>query len=121
MATALRWGVGGQHHAPAALTQGKTRYPLYRRLGRPPGPVWMDAENLAPTGIRSPDSPASSESLYRLRYPGPIEHRVRNLKMFPIDVLHLYDSRIKQKLFTFILSINVLCQENFGSCVWLKV
>jgi len=26
-------GVGGQRHAPAALTQGKTRYPLYRRLG----------------------------------------------------------------------------------------
>ena len=29
--------VGGQHHAPAALPQGKTRYPLYRRLGGPQG------------------------------------------------------------------------------------
>ena len=28
-------GVGGQCHIPAALTPGKTRYPLYRRLGRP--------------------------------------------------------------------------------------
>ena len=28
-------------------------------------------ENLAPTRIRSPDCPASSESLYRLRYPDP--------------------------------------------------
>jgi hypothetical protein len=27
--------VGGQRHAPAALTPGKTRYPLYRRLGGP--------------------------------------------------------------------------------------
>ena len=26
-------GVGGQRHAPAALPQGKTRYPLYRWLG----------------------------------------------------------------------------------------
>jgi hypothetical protein len=26
-------GVGGQHHAPAALPPGKTQYPLYRRLG----------------------------------------------------------------------------------------
>ena len=26
-------GVGGQRHAPAALPAGKTRYPLYRRLG----------------------------------------------------------------------------------------
>ena len=30
-------GVGGQHHAPAALPSAKTRYPLYRRLGKPQG------------------------------------------------------------------------------------
>jgi hypothetical protein len=30
-------GVGGQPHAPAALPPGKTRYPLYRRLGGPQG------------------------------------------------------------------------------------
>jgi hypothetical protein len=30
-------GVGGQRHAPAALPLGMTRYPLYRRLGRPQG------------------------------------------------------------------------------------
>ena len=30
-------GVGGQHHAPAALPTGKSRYPLYRILGRPQG------------------------------------------------------------------------------------
>jgi hypothetical protein len=30
-------GVGGQHHASAALPPGKTRYPLYRRLGGPQG------------------------------------------------------------------------------------
>ena len=30
-------GVGGQHHAPAALPPGKTQYPLYRRLGGPQG------------------------------------------------------------------------------------
>ena len=29
--------VGGQRHAPAALPPGKTRYPLYRRLGGPLG------------------------------------------------------------------------------------
>jgi hypothetical protein len=28
-------------------------------------------KNLAPTGIRSPDGPARSQSLYRLTYPGP--------------------------------------------------
>jgi len=33
----LTWAldkVGGQYHAPAPLPPGKTRYPLYRRLGR---------------------------------------------------------------------------------------
>jgi hypothetical protein len=29
--------VGGQRHAPATLPPGKTRYPLYRRLGGPQG------------------------------------------------------------------------------------
>jgi hypothetical protein len=32
LTSALDWG-DGQHHAPAALSQGKTRYPLYRKLG----------------------------------------------------------------------------------------
>jgi hypothetical protein len=30
-------GMGGERHAPAALPPGITRYPLYRRLGRPQG------------------------------------------------------------------------------------
>ena len=30
-------GVGGQCHAPAALSPGKTWYTLYRRLGGPQG------------------------------------------------------------------------------------
>jgi len=35
--TSVPDGVGGQRHAPAALPPGKTRYPLYRRLGGPHG------------------------------------------------------------------------------------
>jgi hypothetical protein len=31
--TRVLYGVGGQRHTPAALLTGKTRYPLYRRLG----------------------------------------------------------------------------------------
>ena len=30
-------GVGGQRHATAVLPRGKTRYPLYGRLGGPQG------------------------------------------------------------------------------------
>ena len=62
-------GVGGQHHAPAAFTPGKTRYPCTGGWVASE-PVWIGAENLAPTGIRSSDLPARSESLYRLSHPG---------------------------------------------------
>jgi hypothetical protein len=36
-----------------------------------PGPVWTGAGKLAPAGIRSSIRPARSQSLHRLRYPGP--------------------------------------------------
>jgi len=38
---------------------------IVKEAGRASGPVWTGAEDLAPTGIRSPDGPASSESLIR--------------------------------------------------------
>jgi hypothetical protein len=37
-----------------------------------------DQQNLAPTGIRSPDPPALNESLYRLRYPGRLHASCHN-------------------------------------------
>jgi hypothetical protein len=59
-----------------------TLRPLYSRESDPvpivqetkwaPGTVWTDARNLTLTGIQSPDRPACSESLYRLRNPGRI-------------------------------------------------
>ena len=33
----------------------------------------MGAENLTPTGIRSPNRPAHSELLYRMRHPPPLQ------------------------------------------------
>ena len=41
-----------------------------------PGPFWRAAKNLAPTGTRSADRSTRSESLYRLRYPGPTYYGV---------------------------------------------
>ena len=66
--------VGGQRHAPAVLTPGKTRYPLYRRLGGPQGRSGQAQEISSPTGIRSPDRPSRIESLYRLSSPRPHTH-----------------------------------------------
>ena len=64
-------GVGGQHHAPTALPPGKTRYPLYSRLGGPQGRSGRVRKISPSTGIRSPDRPAPSESPYRLSYRSP--------------------------------------------------
>jgi hypothetical protein len=52
--------VGGQRHSPAALTPGQK--PGTRCTGGCVGPrAGLDsAENLAPTGIRSPDRPSRS-------------------------------------------------------------
>ena len=51
------------------ITPRKDPVPNVQEAGWAPGPVWTGAENLATTGIRSPDRPARSQSLYRLRYP----------------------------------------------------
>jgi len=59
-------GVGGQHHAPAALPQRKeTRYPLYMRLDAPQGrygrvwkissPPGFDPRNAQPVASRYTD------------------------------------------------------------------
>jgi len=65
-------GVGGQHHVPTA-------YPPEKRQGSHctggyVGPrAGLDGcGNLAPTGIRSPDRLARSDSLYRIRKPSVI-------------------------------------------------
>jgi hypothetical protein len=64
--------VRGQRHAPAAFyPPWKDPVPIVQEDGWAPGPVWTGAENLAPSGVRYPDRPARSQSLYRLSYPAP--------------------------------------------------
>jgi hypothetical protein len=53
---------------PGRFTPGKDPVPIVQEAGWAPGPVWTCANNLAPTGIRSPDRPACSQSLYLLSY-----------------------------------------------------
>ena len=55
---------------PGRFTPKKVQVPIVQDAEWAPGPVWTDAENLAPTGIRTRDRPARSESLYRLSYRG---------------------------------------------------
>ena len=57
------WGVSV---TPQPLfTPGKDPVPISKEAGWAPGMIWTGAENLAPpTGIRSPDRPTRSQSLY---------------------------------------------------------
>jgi hypothetical protein len=69
MTTTLEGGEGSASRPGRSLLPGKDPVPIVQEAGWAPGPVWTGAENLAPTGIRSPDRPPRSRSLYRLCYP----------------------------------------------------
>ena len=60
-----------------------------QEAGWTPGPVWTSAENLASTGIRSPDRPARGTSLHRLSCPNPQRQQATLLYLRP-----LYDTKI---------------------------
>ena len=62
-------GVGAQRRPPAALPP-RERDPVHivEEAEWTPGAVCTSSENLAATGIRSPDRLSLSESPYRLRY-----------------------------------------------------
>jgi hypothetical protein len=64
--------VGGQHHAPVALTPGMTRYPSYRRLGGPQGRSGQVRKILPPPGF---DPGRSNRYL-----------RIRNIKIYKIII-----------------------------------
>jgi hypothetical protein len=62
--TRMEWGVSV---TPRLLSNpGKDPVLIVQEAGWAPEPVWTGAENLAPTGTRSPDRSARSQSLYRL-------------------------------------------------------
>jgi hypothetical protein len=58
---------------PRLSTPGNDLVPIVQEAGWAPGLVWMCAEILTPTGIRYPDHPSRSQSLYRLSYPSPLK------------------------------------------------
>jgi hypothetical protein len=61
--------------APRSLyPREKDPVPIVQETGSAPGPVWTGAENITPTGIRSPKHPVRSKSLYRLHFPGLLHH-----------------------------------------------
>ena len=75
MTAALEGGEWSAARPGHTLPPGKTRYPFYRRLGRPQGRSGR-AENLVPTGIRSQTVQPVAQSLYRLSYPAHDKYQV---------------------------------------------
>jgi hypothetical protein len=63
-------GGGGANATPRTLYRREIPVHIVQEAGWGPGTVWPGAENLAPTGVRTPNRPARSESQYRLRYLG---------------------------------------------------
>jgi hypothetical protein len=83
MTSALKCGWVVSTTSLPLYPHGKTRYALYRRLGGPKGRSGRVRKISAlPTGIRSPDRPVLSESLYRLSYPGPKNSKHKERKSF---------------------------------------
>jgi len=48
---------------PQPLYLGKDPVSIVWKAGWAPGPVWTGAETVTPTGIRSPELPARSDSI----------------------------------------------------------
>jgi hypothetical protein len=82
--------------------------PTVREAEWAPESVWTSVENFAPTGIRSPDRPARSESLYRLSYP------LINSSCFNFSYISYFSLQITnfQKAFTTTIPFSII----FLSC-----
>jgi hypothetical protein len=65
----MKMGIWGSASRPDRFNSGKDPILVVQEARWDPGQVWTDVENLADTGIGSPDRTACSESLYRLSYP----------------------------------------------------
>jgi len=65
---ALEWSKGSASSPAQSLPPGKTRYPLYRRMGGPQGRSGQVRKISPPQRDSIPDRPGRSQSLYRLGY-----------------------------------------------------
>ena len=70
MTTALEEGEWSATRPGRTLPPGKTRYPFYRRLGGPSGPVWTGGKS-RPHRDSIPDRPVRSSVAIPTELPGP--------------------------------------------------
>ena len=72
MTTALEVSEGSASRPGRSLPPGKTRYPLYRRLGGPQGRSGQVRKISPPPGFDSRTVQSVAQSLYRLSYPARV-------------------------------------------------
>ena len=98
------------------LTPGKTRYPLYRRLGGPQGQSGL-AENLVPTWIRSRTVQPRSSVAIPTELPGPHNNNNNNNNATSVNSMNTMIRDIHKALQCFkihnaTISFNVLNKNN---------
>jgi len=99
MTAALEGGEWSAARPGRTLPPGKTRYPLYRRLGGPQDRSGR-AENLVPTEIRSRTVQPVAQSLYRLSYPAQNNNNndkaeILKYKDLTIEIQRMWDVTTK--------------------------
>ena len=100
---------------------GKTRYPLYRRLGGLTADLDGCGKISPPTGIRSPDRPARSDSLYRLSYPGSPSHQFSILLSRTQCVLTQQTATFREPGCLWRLSDVLNLDTGTKQCIYLKI
>jgi hypothetical protein len=113
MTTALEGGEGSGSLPGRSLPPGKTRYPLYRRLGGPQGRPGQVRKISPSTGIRSPDRPTRSQSLYRLSYLAHFQLCWVHLMFLVLEMLRDHDLQrwIQGRCVLSIVTSMLLCQN----------
>jgi hypothetical protein len=99
------------------FTPGKEPAIIAHEAGWAPGPVCTGAENLAPTGILSPDRPARSQSLYRLSYPAHSSNS-NNTKTVLLLKQH---SALSRRLSSTVRTMESLVQNPLGTITYACV
>jgi hypothetical protein len=103
-------GGGWSAPHPGRFTPGKDKVPIVQEVGWAPGLVWTCANNRTAAGIRSPDRPVRSQSLYRLSYPANEDNcGIRKFKMSTFKTQGASANRAIQQHF-------FLVQQHWGGC-----
>ena len=115
-------GVGGQRHAPAALSPGNTQYSLYRRLGGPgdrssrmwkiSSPLGFDTRSVLPVARRYTDWAIPAQQWYGLQICSSFKSQRLNRKAL------LKERPLKENSQKVDLTCWVPFDNNLGTAPW---